>query len=371
MDEKKNAVFTISLLAAILLLFTVADFVNEERLYSEMENRLLTKKPVFEKESFFSGEYSDDYEEYVSDQFVSRDKWVEIKTRLDILLQKRDINGVYLGSDNYLIEQHLPEDYTEQMEQNKIAMLEQLVDDWDAWVMLVPTADNILTDKLPAYAAYYDEEALLERVQGAVGMRHYVDAYQSLTDHREEEIYYRTDHHWTTLGAYYGYLAWTETAGKFSRLYDTENMTTVSETFQGTLHSRVPVVSTTDTIRIFPKVAAARVDVTYDRQTTTDTLFEERHLSTKNQYGYFMDDNHALVEIQTAYLAGGTLFVVKDSYANSFIPFLVPYYRTIYVVDPRYYNGSLPELMESLEPEEGMDVLVLYNCVHFLEEFRY
>ncbi|MCH5344441.1 MAG: hypothetical protein J1E64_10395 [Acetatifactor sp.] len=370
MDEKKNAVFTISLLATILLLFTIADLVDGERIYSEMENRMLARKPKFSKESLLSGEYSEDYEEYVSDQFVSRDKWVEIKTRLDILLQKKDINGVYLGADNYLIEQHLPEDYTEQMEQDKVAMLKKLVDEWDAQVMLVPTADNILTDKLPAYADYYDETRLLELVRASVGTDHYVDVYHALEDHREEEIYYRTDHHWTTLGAYYGYLAWTETTGQRARLYNMENMTTVSDDFQGTLHSRVPVVRTTDPIQVLPMVSS-ELHVTYDQQTTADTLFEEKYLSTKNQYGYFLDDNHAIVEIQTRYVTGGTLFVIKDSYANCLIPLLVPHYGKIYVVDPRYYNGSLSALMESVESEKGMDVLVLYNCVHFLEEFRY
>ncbi len=371
MDEKKNAIFTICLLAAILFIFTAADFFNGERLYLEMENRLLALKPEPERESILRGEYSDAYEEYVSDQFVGRDKWVELRTRADIFLQKKEINGVYLGADDYLIERHLPEDYTEETEQKRVDALCRLVRDWNARVMLVPTADNVLTDKLPAYAAYYDETRLLERVRQAVGKRRYVDVYQALTEHREEEIYYRTDHHWTTLGAYYGYLAWAETAGKYARLYDTENMTTVSENFQGTLYSRVPVVDTKDAIRIFPKTAMSGVSVTYDWQATADTLFEESYLLTKNQYGYFLDDNHALVEIETSYFAGGTLFVVKDSYANSMIPFLVPYYRTIYVLDPRYYNGSVSELMESMEPEEGMDVLVIYNCAHFMEEFRY
>ncbi len=370
MSEKKNAIFTICLLAAILLLFTAADLVNKERVYSETENRLLAKKPEFSRESLLSGEFGEQYETYVSDQFISRDKWVEIKTRTDILLQKKDINGVYLGADDYLIEQHLPENYTEQAEQEKTEALKRLVDEWDAQVMLVPTADNILTDKLPAYAEYYDETRLLERVRESVGEDHYIDVYQALWEHREEELYYRTDHHWTTLGAYYGYKAWQEETGQIVRDYDLQKMTTVSDDFQGTLHARVPVVDTRDEIRVLP-MAAGRIQVTYDGQTKRDTLFEEKYLSTKNQYGYFLDDNHGVTEIRTSYFWGGTLLVIKDSYANSLIPLLVPHYSKIYVVDPRYYRGSLPALLESLEPEQGMDVLVLYNCIHFLEEFRY
>ena len=84
-----------------------------------------------------------------------------------------------------------------------------------------------------------------------------------------------------------------------------------------------------------------------------------------------MDDNHAFVEIDTSYRNGKTLFVIKDSYANSLIPLLTPHYEKIYMVDLRYYNGRLYDFMEKYQPENGMDVLVLYNCIHFLEEFQY
>ena len=112
MDEKRNAILTIGLICAILLSFTVADLCNDDRIYSETENRMLASKPVFSEEAVRSGEYSEDYEEYVTDQFVGRDKWIAIKTRMDILLQKKDINGVYLGKEDYLIEQHLPQDFS-------------------------------------------------------------------------------------------------------------------------------------------------------------------------------------------------------------------------------------------------------------------
>lgn len=81
-----------------------------------------------------------------------------------------------------------------------MASLTKLVNHWDAKVMLVPTADNILTDKLPAFAPYYDEERLLMKVQDSIGEDHYIDVYHALQEHAQEPIYYRTDHHWTSLG---------------------------------------------------------------------------------------------------------------------------------------------------------------------------
>lgn len=253
----------------------------------------------------------------------------------------------------------------------KISLLEKLVQAWDADVMLVPTADNILTDKLPANAPCYDQVSFLERVEQQVGAGHYVDVYTVLRQHAEEEIYYRTDHHWTTLGAFYGYQAWAEKRGESEGKYDPAVMETAAEDFLGTLHSKVNLNVRPDVIRYFPETVSRPLKVTYDLKTVRESCYEESYLETKNKYGFFLDDNHGIVEIETDYHNGKTLFVIKDSYANCFIPLLIPDYEKIYVMDLRYFNGRLFQFMKSCEPEEGMDVLVLYNCIHFLENFTY
>lgn len=371
MKEKGNAIFTIGFLSSIILVFSIVDFFTGDRLFSETENRLLALKPKFSVEELFFGSYTSDYEKYVTDQFVGRDKWIYMKTETDVLLQKKTVNGVYLGSGNYLIEQHLPQDYPEELENKRLELLERLVTEWDATVMLVPTADNILTDKLPAYAPYYDEKALLEKVAQMAGEKQYVDVYAILREHSREEIYYRTDHHWTSLGAYYGYLAWAETVGEEPYPYDVEGMVTVSKDFLGTLHSKLNLNRVGDRLQYFPETTVRAPRLTYDLTVETESYYEESYLETKNKYGFFLDDNHALIEIDTGYRNGKTLFVLKDSYANSFVPLLAPHYEKIYVVDLRYFNGKLFSLMEQYTPEAGMDVLVLYNCIHFLEEFSY
>lgn len=369
MNEKRSTIFTIAVLASILLIFTAADLIGEDRLFSDKENRILASRPKFSVEALLQGKYMKDYETYVTDQFVSRDKWITIKTYTDIALCRQEINGVYLGQDGYLIEQHLPEDYPEELEQEKLAMLKKLVERWDARVMLVPTADNIIRDKMPAYAPYYDEAAFLDRVREEIGDGNCVDVYSALKEHSEEEIYYRTDHHWTSLGAYYGYLVWA--GDQKEAYYSIDGLADAAEGFLGTLHSKVNLNVKADVIRYFPATLDRPMKVTYDMRETSDSCYEESYLDTKNKYGFFLDDNHALVEIETDYHNGKTLFVIKDSYANCFIPLLIPHYERIYVMDLRYFNGRLFSFMEEREPEAGMDVLVLYNCIHFLEEFKY
>ena len=370
MNEKRNAMLTIGILFAIILVFTASDFLNKDRTFSEEENRTLAARPEFSVDEVLYGEYIGEYETYAWDQFVSRDKWMEIRTRLDIWMQKKAINGVYLGEDDYLIQVHNPSDYSESQEKSRIASLKKVVNKWDALVMLVPSADNILTDKLPAYSTYYDEKTFLEKVRNAIGEEHYVDVYTMLAEHAEEDIYYRTDPRWTSLGARYGLKAWEETVHR-RYPYMEDGLVTVSKNFRGVLCDQIDQSPTKDRISYYRETKRYPVKVTYDGETVTDSLYEEKYLETADQYSFFLDGDHGFVEIDTGWKNGKTLFVIKDSYANAMLPMMVNYYEKIYAVDLDHYTGKLFELMEACEPEEGMDVLVLYNCEHFLESFMY
>lgn len=372
-NEKFHQGLTVALLALLLLALTAADLVKPDRLFSETENRILAQKPESSLENILSGGYEEDYESYATDQFVSRDRWVAMKTRMDILLQKKLIKGVYLGQDGYLIEQHLPGNYDQEKVSKRLDQLLGLTEQYPGtMVMLVPTADNILVDKLPPHAVSFDQRELLARVREKIGEEHVLDLFPILEKHREEQIYYRTDHHWTTLGAYYGYQQWTRAMDYPPRNFDPQDLVTVSDSFLGTLHSRLNLPMEADEIQIFPRTVSSRVKVVYDFTREAVGYYEPSYLETKNQYGYFLDDNHGFVEIDTAYVAQDReLFLIKDSYANSLIPILAPHYEKIYVLDLRYYNGSLFSLMEQYVTDEKVDVLVVYNCIHFLEDFSY
>ena len=372
-NEKLHAGMTVALLALVLLVLAVADLVKADRLFSETENRILAQKPKWSMESLLDGSYGEAYESYATDQFVSRDTWVMFKTQMDILMQKKVINGVYLAEDGYLIEQHLPEDYDQALVDKRLDQLQKLISQYPrTLVMLVPTADNVLAEKLPEYAVSYDQNQLLSQVRERIGEDRLIDVFSVLTEHKEEQIYYKSDHHWTTLGAYYGYLQWTQAVDYPPRSYDPQDLMTVSDSFLGTLHSRVNLPMEPDEIQIFPRTTKREVKIVYDFTKEANSYYEPSYLEGKNQYGYFLDDNHAFVEIDTAYSANGKeLFLIKDSYANSLIPLLAPHYEKIYVVDLRYYNGSLFSLMEQYVTHDRVSVLVVYNCIHFMEDFSY
>ncbi len=386
--KKINAIITLLLLGGILFGLAVADICTPDRLFSEYENRILSAKPKFSLEKLFDGSYTKDYETYVTDQFVGRDNWIYVKTVTDVLLGKKEINGVYLAEEGMLIEKHEKEDINPETVEQRLMLLQRLTQ-WQEEkgtgtlrIMLVPTADNILTDKLPDYAPYYPQQEFLEQVKEAAGS-YMIDVTNTLKEHREEPIYYGTDHHWTTRGAYYGYLVWAAAMNMTPTSY---NVQTVATDFLGTLHSKTHWATAPDTIEAYiPAVLQETADNTASRsgmqvyydfsEDAKDSLYEARHLETKNKYGYFLDDNHPFIRIETGTqreeAKGRQLFVIKDSYANCFIPFLTEHYETIYVLDLRYYRAPLFSLLEEYGAKGDMDILVLYNVIHFIEEFQY
>lgn len=377
MKEKTGALMTIVLFGGLLLGLFVADICTPDRLFSEYENRILAAKPEYSLEKLLSGTYTKDYETYVTDQFTGRDSWIFLKTATDLLLGKKEVNGVYLAKDGTLIEKHAEKDIKPETVARRLELVKELTAWWEERetggrlrILLAPTADNILTDKLPDYAGYFPQEPLIRKVAETVADKYVINVTDMLKAHKEEYIYYGTDHHWTTLGAYYGYCAWAENMGMTPMSY---NADTVSDSFLGTLHSKTNLPVEPDTIEA-PVTGDVRVYYDFSDEVHT-SLYEESYLGTKNQYGYFLDDNHPFVQIEVENPAPGTegrkLFVIKDSYANCFVPFLTAHYETIYVLDLRYYRASLFSLLEECDADGSMDVLVLYNVIHFLDEFLY
>lgn len=382
---KKQITQIITIAMAVLILFglTIADFVAQDRKFSQTENRILAQAPKFSLKELFEGEYTSDFETYVTDQFVFRDNWIALKTASDIALGKKDVGGVYLTKDGGLIEKHLPSDIDEAKAENRVTLLSELLERYEKLetfqnfhVMLAPTADNIQTQRLPDYAQYFDQKEYIGQVESVIGQEHLIDVWQTLEANKQDYIYYRTDHHWTTKGAYLAYLEWADRMEVTPVSYDEENKIILSEDFLGTLHSKTNLELRPDVMEAYKVPTDREYQVFYDMTASAkDSIYEEKYLSTKNKYGYFLDDNHGFVQIETGLSNGKTLFVIKDSYANCLVPFLTEHYETICIIDLRYCNMSLYQLidlaMETYAPEDEYDMLVLYNVIHFIEEFQY
>lgn len=370
--EKKNAIRTIVFLCAIMLVLCIVDLLPQEYVNPGNDRNVAGPVPKPTRDTVKNGIFMNEYEGYVLEDFVSRENWEALRTHMDVLRGVREINGVYLGKDDYLIEQHLGEKFAAETIDKRLESMQKLVKEFpQTKLMAVPTADNILTDKLPAFAPYYDQRLLLEQMKNVLGEERVIDVYGILKEHAQEKIYYRTDREWTSLGAYYGYQVFAKVYHLPAVQYLKQEPVKVTEAFRGDLYDKVNMSVQEEEILMFPATLDKKYTITYDGEKTTDSFYESDYLAGEDKLGYFMDGRHAVTEIERESFSKRKLFVIKEGFGESMIPLLARHYKTVYVVDLSCYNDKLIDFMKECDTNGDMDVLVLYDCATFVESFQF
>ena len=367
--RRANRIYQIMavLFVVCLAVAVLANLIKKDVKFSESENRMLTERPKLNLQDVASGEYMSQFESYVSDQFILRDSWIQLKLNLDKLAGKKESNGVYLGKDGYLMEK-LDEPNTEYEEKNlkEIGDFADRHQDLNVCMTLVPNAAYILKDKMPKNAPVRDQAEDLKKVQAEVGSKlNFVDVTETMQKHASEPIYYKTDHHWTSLGAKYVF----EDMAEDLNITPTENyeVYTVTTSFSGTLASKSGYHGQEDTIEVYEPQGVDNDYVVFyaDDQKKTTSIYNADSLKEKDQYTVFFGGNHTRIDIDSPNPDNRCLLMFKDSYANSFVQFLTPYYRKIILIDPRYYYDNVEQIIAS---EKVTDVLFLYNLNTFLTD---
>lgn len=346
---------------------SVFGFVAGDERYSEKENRYLAIKPDLDSENLLNGKYQEDYEMYLEDKTVFRNKWIEFKTYIELASLKKDVNGVYFGKDNYLIARQDTDKFETENADKNCEYLEEFVDNYkkntDICVMLVPNTSEILKEKLPKHAYNFNETRYINDIYKEIGEDNTVDVNEILKAHKDEYLYYKTDHHWTTLGAYYAFTEYADKTGINIEKYTTK---LVTDKFYGTVSSKVNLEIEADKVYIYEPDKEEEVSVRYNNSTELkDSLYEMSALDKKDKYSIFLGGNNPLVQITTNAENDRKVLVIKDSFAHCFIPFMISGFSKIDVVDLRYYNESIGKMIE----EGGYtDILVLYNVGNFVED---
>ena len=354
----------------ILFLFLIINVIVPDREKSVQENRMLVTKPKFRLSSLISGDYDEKFEAYMDDQFVGRDMWRKLKVTVDRIGGSRLENGVYIGTNGQLLEQ------IEVADENHLAANIKAIKSFSesqskipVRMMLVPDAANVLNHSLPALAKPEDQTQMFSMVRKDLGDSvEWIDVSTELNKHKTEKIYYKTDHHWTTLGAFYAFQAAAPSLGIEGDLSGKYVSYAVSDSFNGMLASKSGVnLGEKEQIDIYvPTEEDTDLIVDYvDEGKRSTSLYDSSKLKEKDQYTVFLGGNSSLLDIRTVSTSTKRLLLVKDSFANSFIPFLTPYYREIVVVDPRYYSGTINDLMDSYRISE---VLFLYSGNTFFKD---
>lgn len=184
--------------------------------------------------------------------------------------------------------------------------------------------------------------------------------------HKDEYLYYKTDHHWTALGAYYAYRAWAQAQKIPVREQEDYKISTGSEEFYGTLYSKVNIQMPADTVLLYEDERSYRVEYDMDGK-PQKSMFSMKRLSEKDKYMVYLDGNHALTQIQQQgqKKTEKKLLVIKDSYAHTFVPFLAQDYDEVIMVDFRYNKMPVSMIIENY----GItDILVLYNATNFVHD---
>lgn len=348
----------IIIFAALLAILAIADLFNPEQSFSAQENRFLTQKPRFTINALLRGDYTQEYESYVNDQFIMRNAWIRLKAISESFLGKQENNGIIYGREGYSFAKRLHNN-DEQLTSNAAALY-SLQQSSNAYIALIPSAPSIIKDKLPAHAPVADEKDLQASLFGQARL---IDLFGILSAHSKEYIYYRTDHHWTTLGAYYAYTAIAEAMGLEPLGLDSLEYFDTPDFLGSHYRKTQRETGSSDTIRLY---SLPFTDIEINNQ-TKDGLYDLPQLAKEDKYAALLYGNNALTVIKSPAQEGkkGSLLLIKDSFGNSLAPFFLANYESVTMLDLRYFNAPISAWLAANQYD---DILALYNFESVQEE---
>lgn len=361
MNIKKNIVTFIFL--AFIGVLAILLFALPKSDYSQNEKRVLADFPEVSFESITSGEFSTGIDTYTADQFPFRDFFVGINSYYELLTGRNGVSGVYKCKDGYLIA--TPQELDEELCKRNVERFAEFAKQQGlpSTLMVVPTAGYIMEEELPANHVRYEDDKIFDIIQENKGELNFIDLRDTFQKSKENtQLYYKTDRHLTSAGAYVMYQ-------QFCKQNGIEPVTEFSEKeilkdFYGTNYSKSGLwMEKPDEVEIWHSASGNQFEVTIDDSTekqTYDSLYFYEHDKNMDKYPVFLDGNHSLVTVRNKDCHNGKkLLIIKDSFAHCFTTFLCEDYEEIYMIDLRYYRNSVSDFIEQNEVNE---LLYLYGA---------
>ncbi len=371
MKKKTKAykIVTVALFAAILAVFPVMTFItlpSDPAPFSENENRRLATFPEVSVETYKSEKLMTGIEKWFSDRFFGREQWIKLRNGTERLIGKVDIKGVFTADDRMM---QIWEGFDEEFISKNLKAMNKFAErnpDTQMYFLLAPTSQEVYSDLFPSSAPVGSQSELLEFCHENLDSVQTINVIPTMKAHAEDYIYYRTDHHWTSFGAYLAYYDAAKVMGfKPSELneYDIEH---ASSSFRGTLYSKtLDDTITPDIIDYYHLKTDHALKMTVNdggKSTSYDSLYFREYLDVKDKYSSFTGPNVPYLSIETG-SDGPALLIFKDSYANSLIPFLTAHFSRIDVFDLRLIN----DLTSSIRMNNYDSVMFVYNAITFSE----
>lgn len=364
--RKKQYIKSAIVFMVMIFTFPLIVILSKKKSFSEIENRELEKFPKISADTIKDKSFMNNIETYLSDHFPARVKWVKEKQFLEMVTGKELINGVYICRRS--LYEKLPEPNYDEIEWSvrTINKFSEENKGTKVFAMIAPTSAGIYADMLEPYQTETDQKKLINEIYGKLsdGVEK-IDVFDAMYSFRYDYIYYRTDHHWTSLGAF---TAYKYAAGRMGlKSYEDYNVENAADDFRGTFYSKCIYDGITpDRIDIYkPENNVSAVSVTLsdgiEEKTASDIYFPE-FLEKYDKYCVFLGRNRAFTKIKTNADTDRKLLLIKDSYANSFVPFLMQNYSEIAVIDPRYLKTAMTDFVN---PDDYDHTLFLYNASTF------
>lgn len=353
----------------LLFFFSVIGIVSSDSSFSENENRVLAQKPELSLHSVFDGSFMKKCESYLTDQFPFRDEAIYLKSLVERFLGKSEENGAYIGKNGFLFDSPTPfNEETVKLTAESINTFNKKNQSLNTLFLLSPNSSFIYSEYLPKYLSFEDQKQQIDSFYSMLSDDiATIDIASALSEAKNEhQVFYKTDHHWTTRGAFAAFEKASDELGIDFKSSDYE-FYNVSNSFEGTLKSKVTSVSSKDNVEIcVPENSQGSyfVDFFGEREKSSAMFFKEK-LDQKNQYEVFLGGNYGMLTISTTVESDRKLVVIKDSYANCFLPLLTPYFSKLLVLDPRYMTESVSEIMQE---DEYTDLLFIYNANTFFDD---
>lgn len=354
---------TFFVFSAIVILFTVIDIINSPKEFSELENRNLSQIPILSLESYIDTSFSSDYEKYINDQFFLRDNWIDLKSRIEYLLGKRENNDIIFGKENYLFKKFTT--FNDEMLENNLNSIITFTNNYNKEVdfFIIPNSYAVYDELTPRYLPLVDQLSLINSINSYLSLKsndhiNTINVAEKLLKNKDDYIYYKTDHHWTSYGAYLAYLTYMDYLGL--EIVDINNLEKITiNNFLGTYYNRSKYFKADSDFITYYNILGLHIEIDGKEQLS---LMDLDKFKGSDKYSAFLWGNNGLTKVINENISeerkGSSILIFKDSYANSFIQFLSYNYEIIDIIDLRYFKESIRNFMKDKDYNE---ILIMYS----------
>lgn len=355
----RNKIF-VSIFALFLAIISIGTLVAPKKDFSDNENRMLAAFPEVNGKAIVDGKFTAGISDYFTDHILFRDGWVTLKTIAEKLMGKHNSGSIFAAKNGMLIQEFSDKDLEKSIKVlESISLFDTMMKDkfnMHVKIIISPTATQIYKEELHKDCYTADSSEFFIKANEIDG---FIDLNAVLNAHKDENIFYRTDRHWSHLGAHYAYVEYCNNIGLTANSLDEFKIECVAEEFFGTTYSRYGLFDgkNPDKLETVSYDLLKHTTATVKGETHTSIFYPEK-LQSKDKYLYFLGGNNGKTEVNTGLNTGRNLLLFKDSYANAVLPYLCFHFDNIIVIDMRYYPQSVFDLVEEYSIT---DTLLVYN----------